>query len=71
MITLENFVEESNRIEGIDGVAQEDMIAHENLLARKTLTVQDLEDFVALVQPGAMLRRPVGLNVRALDDRRG
>ena len=40
------------------------MIAHENLLARKTLTVQDLEDFVALVQPKAVLRRLRSLNVR-------
>ena len=64
MITLEEFVAESNRIEGIDGVSRSDMIAHEDLLARPRLTVQDIERFVSLVQPNAILRRPVGLNVR-------
>ena len=64
MIRLEKFIEESNLIEGISGFAREDMIAHENLLACKTLTVQDLEDFVALVQPGAVLRRLPTQNVR-------
>lgn len=64
MITLEEFVAESNRIEGIDGVSRNDMIAHEDLLARPRLMVQNIERFVSLVQPNAILRRPVGLNVR-------
>ena len=64
MITLKKFIAESNRIEGINGVSRKDMKAHENLLARPTLTVQDIERFVSLVQPNAILRRPVGLNVR-------
>lgn len=64
MITLEEFVAESNRIEGIDGVSPDDMKAHEELLARPRLMVQDIERFVSLVQPNAILRRPAGLNVR-------
>ena len=64
MITLEEFVAESNRIEGIDGVSPDDMKAHEELLALRELSVKDIERFVSLVQPNAILRRPVGLNVR-------
>ena len=64
MITLEEFVAESNRIEGIDGVAPDDMMAHEELLSLRELSVKDIERFVFLVQPNAILRRPAGLNVR-------
>ena len=64
MITLEKFIKESNQIEGISGCSLHDMLAHENLLSRRTLTVQDLEDFVALVQPKAVLRRKATQNVR-------
>lgn len=64
MISLKKFVAESNRIEGIDDVSRKDMEAHENLLARPHLAVRDIEQFVSLVQPNAILRRPVGLNVR-------
>ena len=64
MITLEEFVAESNRIEGIRSVAPDDMMAHEELLSLRELSVKDIERFVFLVQPNAILRRPVGLNVR-------
>ncbi len=64
MITLIEFVQESNRIEGIDEVSRNDMKAHEELLALPQLTVKDVERFVFLVQSNAILRRPVGLNVR-------
>ena len=64
MITLKKFVAESNRIEGISGLRVNDVPAHEELLARPRLMVQDIERFVSLVQPNAILRRPVGLNVR-------
>lgn len=64
MITLEEFVAESNRIEGIDDVSRKDMEAHEELLALWELSVKDIERFVSLVQPNAILRRPIGLNVR-------
>ena len=64
MITLEEFVAESNRIEGIGSVSRKDMKAHEELLALRELSVKDIERFVSLVQLNAILRRPVGLNVR-------
>lgn len=65
MWTLEDFVRESNRIEGILRDPFEDEIgAHERFLARGAISLKGLEDFVAVVQPGAVLRREVGLNVR-------
>ncbi len=64
MWTLEDFVRESNRIEAINHDPTEDEIgAHERFLMLDRVTVPDLEAFVAVVQPGAVLRREVGLNV--------
>ncbi len=65
MWTLEDFVRESNRIEGIlrDPLPSE-IAAHEKLLAFEVVTVSVLEEFVAIAQPGAVLRRTPGLNVR-------
>lgn len=65
MWTLEDFVRESNRIEGILRDPFEDEIgAHERLLLLDKITVPEMEAFVAIIQPGAILRREVGLNVR-------
>ena len=64
MILLTEFVHESNRIEGINGVHPDHLQAHEELLALDKLTVKNVERFVFLVQPNAILRRRVGLNVR-------
>ncbi len=65
MWTLEDFVKESNRIEGINREpTQEEIAAHEVLLDNKEITVKDLEAFVSIIQPGAILRRKVGLDVR-------
>ena len=65
MWTLEDFVRESNRIEGILRDPTEGEIGvHERFLARDVISLKGLEDFVAVVQPGAVLRRKVGLNVR-------
>ncbi len=65
MYTLEDFVRESNRIEGIlrDPLPSE-IVAHEKLLAFPVVTVAALEEFVATIQPGAVLRRKVGMNVQ-------
>ena len=68
MWTLEDFVRESNRIEGInrDPLGTE-IEVHERFLALETITVGDLENFVAIIQPRAILRRKVGHNVRVGD----
>ncbi len=65
MWTLEDFVRESNRIEGILRDPTEDEIsAHERFLALGKITVRDIEDFVGVIQPDAALRRWTGQNVR-------
>ena len=61
---LLDFVAESNRIEGMGEPTKKEIIAHENLLRLDQLTVADLELFVGLVQPNAILRRKPGLDVR-------
>lgn len=63
--TLIDFVRESNRIEGILREPTDAEIgAHALLLACENVTIADLEEFVHTVQPGAVLRNRVGLNVR-------
>ena len=65
MWSLEDFVRESNRIEGIlRDPTKDEIVAHKLLMALGKITVPDLEIFVAVVQPGAQLRRQHGLNVR-------
>ena len=66
--TLEDFVRESNRIEGIDrDPTDEEILAHADLMSRDGISVGDMERFVAIVQPGSVLRNRVGLNVRVGD----
>lgn len=61
---LRSFVRESNRIEGIlRAPLKREIEAHEHFLASND-TLADLEDFVAAIQPGAVLRREDWLNVR-------
>lgn len=63
--TLEDFVRESNRIEGINRDPTETEIeAHKTFLAREFICVADLEAFVSKVQPGAELRQREGMNVQ-------
>lgn len=65
MTNLESFVRESNLIEGITRPpTHEDLEAHERLLAQDKITVDDLIIFVGTIQPGAVLRDQVGLDVR-------
>ncbi len=64
---LIKFVTESNRIEGMGVPNEREIAAHKNLLELEKLTVADLEVFVGLVQPNAVLRRKVGLDVRVGD----
>ncbi len=62
---LENFVAESNRIEGIHREpTRAEIAAHEAILAAECVTVSSLERFVATVQPGHVIRDKVGLDVR-------
>lgn len=59
------FVRESNDIEGIYRVPYEwEVAAHHFILDAPELTTDHLEEFVAVVQPGARLRDKLGLNVQ-------
>ena len=61
---LEDFIRESNGIEGLHhDPTQDEIKAHVAFLVQRTITVTDLELFVFAVQPGAVLRRRKGLNV--------
>ena len=63
--TLDDFVRESNRIEGINRKPKASEIeAHERLLELTFVNVVDLQEFVTAIQPGAILRDKPGLNVR-------
>lgn len=62
-MSLEAFVAESNRIEGIRRVRPEEVDAHEKFLALVAPTVAALENFVSIIQPGAKLRAHIGMNV--------
>ena len=63
--TTTDKVRESNRIEGIlrDPTTAE-LDAFDRFMGLPRIAIIDLEHFVAVYQPGAILRRQVGLNVR-------
>jgi hypothetical protein len=63
--TLDDFVRESNRIEGIlrDPTPAE-IAAHEAFLDLPVIGVRGLEAFVAVIAPGKPMRRFMGQNVR-------
>lgn len=63
MNTLHDFIEESNRIEGILEVRRGEVEAYVAFLNLDKVTVQDLRYFVEAVQPGANLRDKPGMNV--------
>lgn len=65
MITIEDFIRESNKIEGIIRYPlREEVIAHSTLLRLDTITIPDLNQFVETVTPGARLRKELGMDVR-------
>lgn len=65
MWALEDFVRESNRIEGIErDPTWQEIDAHEQFLAVENVMLQDLERFVSVCQPGAKLRTVAGMDVR-------
>jgi len=62
---LERFVAESNMIEGIHrGPLVAEIKAHKEFIDLEYVAAFDLERFVIVVQPGAVLRDKVGLDVR-------
>lgn len=60
---LEQFVTESNRIEGIGRATEAEVEAHEVFLSSKA-TTDDLCSLVSVCAPGHVLRDRPGLNVR-------
>jgi hypothetical protein len=66
-MSLENFQRESNRIEGIAVVLDGQVAALRHIVEAQTLTVACVEAYVSACQPGAVLRRAIGLNVRVGD----
>ena len=64
-VSLEDFIRESNRIEGLHhDPTQDEIDAHAWFIPLRTVTVADLEMFVSIVQPDAVVRRRKGQNVR-------
>lgn len=62
---LTDFVNESNRIEGIlRSATQEEIAAHESFVSRIRPTIEDLQTLVSVLEPGAVLRDKAGLDVR-------
>lgn len=67
MSGLTAFVKESNRIEGIHRApTKAEIEAHRKFLSegKMTLEVKTLQDFVAAVAPGKLLREKPGMDVR-------
>lgn len=61
--TLVDFIRESNRIEGIQDISEDDITVHDWLLGLKTLCTADLEKFVHTIAE-AELRVRDDMNVR-------
>lgn len=63
--TLEDFVRESNLVEGIlREPTQDEMSAHAAFMGLMGIGVSDMQDFVSIVAPGKPLRTLEGMNVR-------
>ena len=63
-----DFIMDSNTIEGITREPTEEEIAiHIKFLSKETLVIEDIEEFVSVIQPGAILRRTANLNVSVGD----
>ena len=61
---IENFAQESNKIEGIHTTTDEETQALFDFIEQDVILLQDVENYVNIVQPGAILRDKVGLDVR-------
>lgn len=65
MFGTREFIEESNRIEGIHRPPTEEEIAeHERFIGLDDVTIADLERFVSVYQPGAELRGQPGMDIQ-------
>ena len=65
---IRDFVRESNRIEGIGREPTEQEVnAHRDFLKLQFIRVEDLENLVSVLQPGAKLREEAGMDVRVGD----
>lgn len=64
---LVEFIRESNRIEGVVGVSDDDVWAHTYLLSKGPPETRDLEAFVAGIAAGHRLRDKIGMDVRVGD----
>lgn len=69
MVHIEDFVRESNAIEGIYRTLQHQIDAHVAFLLEPILTIPVLEELVKKLQPNAVLRDKIGLNVRVGEHR--
>ncbi len=66
--SLEDFVRESNRIEGIHrDPTDHELNAHAAFIYLSQPTVEAMQSFVEVIAPGNVLRDAVGLNVRVGD----
>lgn len=64
-MTIEDFVEESNRIEGITrSPTMAEVTEMIRFMDLPSMSVEELESFVRVYQPGAALRDKPGLDVR-------
>lgn len=63
MMDLYAFQLESNMIEGIPGASAAECEALSRFIGRPSITIQDLMDYVNVIQPNAVLRDKDGLNV--------
>jgi hypothetical protein len=61
MFTLEDFIVESNRIEGIDGTSPTEIGAYEKFL-QSHVTIETIIELVRIVQPGAVFRDNPGVH---------
>ena len=65
MEELTDFIRESNKIEGIFKYNENKQVqAYQKFLDLKFITVDDLIEFVSVIQPDAVLRDKKGLDVR-------
>ena len=60
---LQNFVNENNRIEGLNHTRIRDLEAHKTLLSLEEISITDLETFVSTIDRDAHLRRKLDENI--------